>query len=84
MPRGVYAHLKKLGVRVRLDTSNESLGKRIRAAEMFKVPYILVLGEREAESGQVAVRQAKVGDQGAITLDTFVEKITTEINSRSV
>ena len=81
---GVYAHLKKLGVRVRLDTSNESLGKRIRAAEMFKVPYILVLGEREAESGQVAVRQAKVGDQGAITLDAFVEKITTEINSRSV
>ena len=70
--------------RVRLDTSNESLGKRIRAAEMFKVPYILVLGEREAESGQVAVRQAKVGDQGAITLDAFVEKITTEINSRSV
>lgn len=70
--------------RVQLDDSNESLGKRIRAAEVFKVPYTLVVGEREAESGEVAVRQAKLGDQGTLTLDAFVEKITSEIKQRSV
>lgn len=80
----VRDRLFQAGVRVELDSSNESLGKKIRAAELYKVPYTLILGEREVESGSVAVRRYGEGDLGAMKAEDFVAKITTEISERSV
>lgn len=81
--RTVRDRLSEAGVRVELDSSNESLGKKIRAAEMYKVPYTLILGEREVESANVAVRRYGQGDQGTMKVEEFVAKITTEISERS-
>ncbi|MCC7543173.1 threonine--tRNA ligase [bacterium] len=82
--RTAFETLRSAGVRVEIDDTNESLGKRIRNAELFKVPYSLVVGEREAENSTVAVRKYGEGDQGVMKLDEFVAKITTEIKERTV
>ena len=74
--------LSAKGVRVRLNAENESLGKRIRASEMSKIPYILIVGEREEADAQVAVRRYGEGDQGVMNHDEFTQKITAEISSR--
>lgn len=81
--QSVVAELKAVGVRVSLD-DGESLGKRIRAAEAAKVPYTLVVGEREQEAGEVAVRKRGEGDLGSKSSAEFVKKITDEISSREV
>ncbi len=78
----VTAQLKAAGVRARLDDDNESLGKRIRAAEAMKVPYTLIVGEREAEAGEVAVRKRSEGDKGSKSSREFVKDILAEISSR--
>lgn len=76
--------LQAVGVRVELGDDNDSLGKRIRSAELQKIPYILVAGEKEAKSGSVAVRRLGKGDLGAESLDKFIDKITTEITSHTL
>jgi threonyl-tRNA synthetase len=77
----VVAELKASGVRVGLD-DGESLGKRIRAAEAAKVPYTLVVGEREQEAGEVAVRKRGEGDLGSKSSVEFCKDIADEISSR--
>ena len=67
----VLKALQEKNIRAELDASNETLGKKIRAAEMQKVPYLLVVGEREASTGTVAVRERSKGAVGAMTLDHF-------------
>ncbi|MEI7818549.1 MAG: threonine--tRNA ligase [bacterium] len=79
----VLAKLVESGIRAKQDASAESLGKRIRAAELMKVPYTLVVGEREAADQAVAVRRFGEGDIGVQSLDEFVAKITTETQQRS-
>ncbi|MCF7935796.1 MAG: threonine--tRNA ligase [Synergistales bacterium] len=64
----VYSRLKGWGIRVECDRRDEKLGKRIRDAEVNKVPYMLVLGDRERESGQVSVREKNKGDLGSMTV----------------
>ena len=78
----VTAELKAAGVRVKLDDNNESLGKRIRAAEAMKVPYTLVVGEREQEAGEVAVRKRGEGDKGSKSSREFLKDVLAEISSR--
>jgi threonyl-tRNA synthetase len=78
----VTAELKMAGVRVKLDDDNESLGKRIRAAEAMKVPYTLIVGEREQEAGEVAVRKRGEGDKGSKSSREFLKDITGEIKLR--
>lgn len=80
----VTTYLKNQGVRVELSAENESLGKRIRLAELKKVPYIIIVGEREAAERTVAVRRFGKGDVGAMKLDEFTEKIISEISQRSL
>jgi threonyl-tRNA synthetase len=75
--------LKAAGVRVTVDNRNEKVNFKIRDAQMQKVPYMLVIGGREAEAGQVAVRHRKRGDLGPIPLEEFVTIITAEIAARS-
>lgn len=80
----VNQKLTAAGVRTWLNDDNSSLGKRIRAGEIQKVPYVLVVGEKEAQSKKVAVRQLGKGDLGAELLSKFIDKITTEITSRAL
>ncbi len=70
------------GVRVELDDRNEKVGYKIREWETKKVPYMLVVGEKERTAGSLAVRQHKKGDIGAMSVDEFRTKITTAIRER--
>ena len=81
--KDVAAKLSTAGVRVETDLRNEKIGYKIREAQMQKTPYMLVIGDREAESGAVAVRTRGGEDLGAMPLDAFIERITGEIKSRS-
>jgi len=76
--------LKAEGVRVEIDSHNETLDKKIRNAEMSKVPYCLVIGEREEKSGSVSVRQKGKGNIGALNIDAFIKKIKEEIEKKAV
>ena len=72
------------GIRVDIDSHNDSLDKRIRNAELNKIPYCLVVGEREASSGSVAVRKKGKGNIGTLKIDEFVKKAKEEIKNRAV
>ena len=71
------------GVRVEADFRNEKIGYKIREAQHAKIPYMLVIGDKEAEAGTVAVRIREGGEQSVMPLDEFAAKITGEIKSRT-
>jgi threonyl-tRNA synthetase len=71
------------GIRVDLDSRNETLDKRIRGAEISKIPYSLVVGEREAKAKTVAVRKKGKGDIGTMSIDEFARKIKEEIETKN-
>ena len=75
----VTEKLKAAGFRVHLDERNEKLQAKIRDAQMEKIPYMLVLGGKEAEAGTASVRHRTKGDQGAIPLDQFIANLRSEI-----
>lgn len=75
----IVTKLDKAGIRVEADTRNEKIGYKIREAEVQKVPYMLVVGAREEEAGQIAVRQRGSGDQGTMELDQFITQIEDEV-----
>ncbi len=77
------AKLKALGVRVAVDDRNEKIGYKIREAQMEKVPYMLVVGEKEAEAGQVAVRRRDKGDMGAVSADEFIATVVEDIANKT-
>ena len=72
----IVAELKGAGVRARLDDRSESVGRKIRDAELSKAPYMLVLGDREVESGQPSVRSHSDGELGAMAPAALAERIT--------
>ncbi|MBK7377439.1 MAG: threonine--tRNA ligase [Ignavibacteriales bacterium] len=80
----VFNELKASGFRVELDDRNEKIGYRIREAETTKIPYMIILGEKEQSSNTISVRQHKKGDLGSFTLKDFSEKIREEINSKYI
>ena len=71
-----------LGLRVELDERNEKIGYKIREAQVQKVPYMLVIGEKEVEDGTVAVRSRSQGDKGAMSVDEFVAMLQKEIDEK--
>ncbi|NEZ82506.1 threonine--tRNA ligase [Clostridium botulinum] len=75
--------LKENNIRVEIDTRNEKIGYKIREAQLQKVPYMLIFGDKEVEAGKVAVRSRKDGDLGAISLEEFIEKIKNEIKNKT-
>jgi threonyl-tRNA synthetase len=79
----VQAKLKAAGLRAEIDDRNEKVNYKIREAQMQKIPFMLVVGDREAESGQVAVRHRKHGDQGARAVDEVIAQIQALNASRS-
>jgi threonyl-tRNA synthetase len=79
----VLGTLREAGVRAEVDERPESTGRKIRDAELRKVPYMLVVGDREAESGTVALREHAKGDAGAVDLDEFAARVKAETDARS-
>jgi threonyl-tRNA synthetase len=84
-----YAHavrkqLEAAGLRVSLDERSEKVNLKIREAQLQKIPYMLVVGGKEVESGQVAVRHRKHGDQGAKLVDAFLAEARAQIDSKAV
>jgi len=75
--------LDAAGIRVHLDDRSEKVNLKIRDAQLQKIPYMLVVGGREAESGQVAVRHRKHGDQGAKPLPDFIAEVKKQVESRT-
>ncbi|WP_081690925.1 threonine--tRNA ligase [Conexibacter woesei] len=73
------AQLRDAGVRVKVDDRTESVGRKIREAELSKTPYMLVIGDAEVDSGSVAVRRHKEGDIGTFTITDFAQKIQDEV-----
>jgi threonyl-tRNA synthetase len=80
----VHARLEAAGLRSHLDDRKEKVQLKIRDAQMQKVPYMLVVGDREAESGAVSVRHRKHGDLGAKPLEQFVEEVTKLVETKNV
>lgn len=80
----VVKELKAKGVRVGLSTEADSLGKKIRKAEASKVPYMLIIGEKETEAGTVSVRQRGQKDLGSMSLADFAEKVIKEDKEKTI
>ena len=79
---GVYEKLKGAGIRVELDHKDEKVGYKIRQAQLEKVPYMLVLGEKEAAEGTITVRSRDKGDLGAAQLNDFITDVKKRIETR--
>ena len=82
--RGVAAELKRKGLRVDADESNEKLGAKIRQAQLEKVPYMLIVGEKEVEAGNVSLRKRGVGDVGAVSLEALAVEAHELVRLRSL
>lgn len=81
--REVCDKLIDAGIRAEVDDRNEKMGYRIREAQLQKIPYMLVLGEKEKESSSVAVRNRKKGDLGVMSFDDFLAKLNKELVEKS-
>jgi threonyl-tRNA synthetase len=82
--RGILNRLETAGIRAALDERSEKVNLKIREAQLQKIPYMLVVGDREQENGKVAVRNRKHGDQGAKTLEEFLAAVRELIASKAV
>jgi threonyl-tRNA synthetase len=82
--RSVAKTLQNQGLRVDLDLRNEKITYKIREHSMQKLPYLLVVGDKEMEAGAVAVRARGGKDLGAMSLDAFVQRITSDIANKSL
>ncbi len=80
----VANELKKADIRVEFDNRNEKVGYKIREWETKKVPYMVIVGEKEVQSGNISVRKHKKGDLGSVSLDEFKEKILQEIRNKVI
>lgn len=80
----VVASLRAEGVRVTIDDSSDKVGAKIRLAQLARIPYMLVIGAKEQESNQVSVRHRERGDEGAIAVGEFRDRVVAEIRSRSL
>ena len=78
----LYEELRVNNIRVHIDLRNEKIGYKIRDWETQKIPYMLIIGEKEVTAQNISVRKHKVGDQGALALNQFIIKITDEIKNK--
>ncbi len=81
--QSVADSISEAGLRAEVDTRGESVGRKIRDAELRKIPYMLVVGDREQESGEVGVREHRQGDQGSVGVEAFVERLQESAETRS-
>jgi threonyl-tRNA synthetase len=78
------AKLKAAGLRTEVDRSNEKLGAKIRSAQLQKIPFMLVIGEKEAEAGTVTVRKRTGGEQAVVTVEEFIDTAMGLIRTRAL
>ncbi len=78
--REVAARLEDADIRIEIDDRNETLGRKIRDNQLKRIPYMLIVGEKEAENGEVSVRKSGEGDLGSMKIATFAELLTQEVN----
>ncbi len=76
----VAAELNKLDIRTQVDDRNEKIGKKIRDNELKRIPYMLIVGEKEAENEEISVRKQGEGDKGSMKITTFATDLTREVN----
>jgi threonyl-tRNA synthetase len=81
--RGVRAQLAAAGLRAELDDRTESVGRKIRDAELRKIPYMLVVGDKEADRNEISVREHRGGDTGTVAVQAFAQRVLDEIKNRS-
>ena len=77
----VAADLNAQDIRVQVDDRNEKIGRKIRDNELKRIPYMLIVGEKEAENGEVSVRKQGAGDAGTVKVTEFAKMITDEVNA---
>ncbi|MBO7428699.1 MAG: threonine--tRNA ligase, partial [Paludibacteraceae bacterium] len=77
----VMAYLDENNIRAILDDRNEKIGRKIRDNEVKRIPYMLIVGEKEAENGEVSVRKQGEGDMGSLKLEDFAAKINEEVEA---
>ena len=82
--RDVFNQLKAAGIRASLDDASEKIGAKIRSAQLEKIPYMLVIGQKEAEANSVSVRHRSRGDVGVQSVPDFLAAISSEISSRAL
>ncbi len=80
----IAAKMEKAGIRLELDTRNEKIGYKIREAQMEKIPYMVICGDKDIESGTISVRLRKGGEQLTMTLDEFIERIKKETEEKTL
>lgn len=80
----VKAKLDAVGMRCEIDTRSEKIGYKIREAQLEKVPYMILMGDKDVENNTISVRSRKHGDLGAFTVEQFIEKALEEINSKAI
>lgn len=77
----VVAKLKNAGFRAKIDERNEKIGRKIRDAETYKIPYMLIIGEKEVENGGVAIRKKFEGNKGTVAVEEFIAMMNEEVNA---
>ena len=77
----VQKYLKQFDIRALVDDRNEKIGRKIRDNELKRIPYMLIVGEKEAENGEVSVRKQGTGDQGTMKFEDFAKKISEEVQN---
>lgn len=80
----VKQELENNGLRVELDDRNEKIGKKIREAQLEKVPYMLIIGDKEMQENKVSVRHRKEGDKGSVSLNDFISSILLEVKNKEI
>ena len=81
--QSILQKLKKADIRAEVDDRSEKIGKKIRDTELARIPYMLIIGEKEMESGTVSLRRQGRGDLGSKAVDEFIRSAQEEIKSRS-
>jgi threonyl-tRNA synthetase len=76
--------MRQAGLRAELDDRGESVPRMIRDAEVRKIPYMLVVGDRELETGEVALREHRRGDAGSLLVQAVIERLVGQVKSRSM
>ena len=82
--RDIVEKLRYAGIRAEADIRNEKIGYKIRSGQLDKIPYMLIIGDKEAESGQVAVRSRSEGDLGQMPIEDFIARVTEETKTLSL
>ncbi len=80
----IHEKLRAAGIRTEIDTRNEKIGYKIREWELKKVPFMVIIGEKERSSGTVSVRQRKKGDLGAVGVESFVARMVSDITNKTL